>query len=224
MITDETWTLSSPPPPAVRYVLRFVFFVQKDKARPRFIINCVMYTVIMLWVTVVCENGAENSGMGTLMCMTKVVKDDTQLWLTYSFKKATIRVCGKRRFMKSKLSEEFPQTSRTTLYRIVMDRLGYHKFCARWVPKQLTDFHKTQRMGSALMFLQRYWEKGDKFDRIMTGDETWVQFVNAQTKSSLNSGCTPILPTSPRYSNEHCRTKKWWPQYYGTIREFCWQN
>jgi transposase len=48
-------------------------------------------------------------------------------------------VRGKRRFTISELSEEFPQTSRTTLYRVVMDRLGYHKFCARWVPKQLTD-------------------------------------------------------------------------------------
>jgi transposase len=37
---------------------------------------------------------------------------------------------GKRRFTISELSEEFPQTSRTTLYRIVTDRLGYHKFCA----------------------------------------------------------------------------------------------
>jgi len=46
---------------------------------------------------------------------------------------------GKWRFTISELSEEFPQTSRTTLYRIVTDRLGYHKFCAHWVPKQLTD-------------------------------------------------------------------------------------
>jgi len=50
-----------------------------------------------------------------------------------------------------------------------MDTLGYHKFCARWVTKQLADLHKTQRMGSALTFLQRYWEEGDEFlDRIMT--------------------------------------------------------
>jgi len=61
-------------------------------------------------------------------------------------------VRGKRRFTLSELPEEFPQTSRTTLYRIVTERFGYHKFCARWVPKQLTDFHKTQRMGSALRF------------------------------------------------------------------------
>jgi hypothetical protein len=45
-------------------------------------------------------------------------------------------VRGKRHFTITELSEEFPQTSRTTLYRIVTDILGYHKFCAQWVPKQ----------------------------------------------------------------------------------------
>jgi transposase len=44
-------------------------------------------------------------------------------------------VCGKHRFTISELSEAFPQTSRTTLYRTVTDRLGYHKCCAQRVPK-----------------------------------------------------------------------------------------
>ena len=37
--TDKTWTLSSSLPPAVRYVLLFVFFTQKDKVRPRFVLH-----------------------------------------------------------------------------------------------------------------------------------------------------------------------------------------
>jgi hypothetical protein len=37
-------------------------------------------------------------------------------------------------------------------------------------------------MGSASTFLQRYWEQRDEFlDRIVTGDETWVQFMNIET-------------------------------------------
>jgi hypothetical protein len=37
-------------------------------------------------------------------------------------------------------------------------------------------------MGSALTFLQRYWEeRGEFLDRIVTGDETWVQFMNVET-------------------------------------------
>ena len=32
-------------------------------------------------------------------------------------------------------------------------------------------------------FLQRYWEEGKEFlNIIVTGDETWVKFVNAETK------------------------------------------
>jgi hypothetical protein len=38
----------------------------------------------------------------------------------------------------------------------------------------LTDNHKTERMGSALKFLTRYAQEGDKFlDSIMTQDEKW---------------------------------------------------
>jgi hypothetical protein len=35
-----------------------------------------------------CESGAENSGMGALMCMKKVLKDDIQLSMMNSFTKS----------------------------------------------------------------------------------------------------------------------------------------
>jgi hypothetical protein len=34
--------------------------------------------------------------------------------------------------------------SKTTVYRIVLDTLGYRKVSARWVPKELTEHHKAQ--------------------------------------------------------------------------------
>ena len=38
-------------------------------------------------------------------------------------------------------------------------------------------------MASALMFLQCYHDEGDEFlDKIVTGDETWVKFINVETK------------------------------------------
>jgi hypothetical protein len=66
-----------------------------------------------------------------------------------------------RHFTISELSFEFPHISRTVLYEIVTHKLGYHKFCARWVPKMLTDAHKMQRMASALTFLERYCKDGN---------------------------------------------------------------
>jgi hypothetical protein len=41
-------------------------------------------------------------------------------------------------FTISELSCEYPQISHMVLYEIITIRLGYHMFCARWVPKMLT--------------------------------------------------------------------------------------
>jgi hypothetical protein len=59
------------------------------------------------------------------------------------------KICERRRFTTSELSCEFPQISLTVLYEVITVRLGYHRFCARWVPKTLMGAHKTQRMASA---------------------------------------------------------------------------
>jgi hypothetical protein len=46
--------------------------------------------------------------------------------------------------------------SKTSVYRIVHDTLGYREVSARWVPKDLTEHHKAQRMGVSLNNLLRY--------------------------------------------------------------------
>jgi hypothetical protein len=49
----------------------------------------------------------------------------------------------------------------------------------------LTGVHKMKRMASALTFLELYHKDGHEFlNRIVqvTGDETWVSFVNVETK------------------------------------------
>jgi transposase len=56
-----------------------------------------------------------------------------------------------------------PEVSKTTIHEAVTEKLGYRELCARWVPKMLTDDHKTKRMGSVLKFLTRYAQDGDDF-------------------------------------------------------------
>jgi len=88
-----------------------------------------------------------------------------------------------RRFTISSLAEEFPNVSRTTLFRVVTEKLGYHKVCARWMPKILTDEHKNKRMASGQAFLDRYQRDGDQFfSHLVTGDETWVHYDNEESK------------------------------------------
>jgi hypothetical protein len=90
--------------------------------------------------------------------------------------------CERRHFKLSELSCEFRQISHTLLYDIITVRLGYQKFCARWIPKMLTGAHKTKRTASAFVdFLERYHKDGDELRNHIvrvTGDETRVSFVN----------------------------------------------
>lgn len=112
------------------------------------------------------------------------------------------KVRENRRFTITELSDFFPAVSRSLIHEIVTEKLGYHKFCARWVPKLLTDVHKTTRMSSAIDFLFRYDLEGEEFlNRIVTGDETWVSYVNTETKQqSMQWGHTrsPTKPTKAR--------------------------
>ena len=62
-----------------------------------------------------------------------------------------------------------PEVSKTTFHEVVTEKLGYRKLCARWVPKMLTDDHKTKRMVSALKSLTRLAQEGNEFlDSIVT--------------------------------------------------------
>jgi hypothetical protein len=60
----------------------------------------------------------------------------------------------------------------------------------------LTDAHKTERMASALILLERYHKDGDEFlNHIVrvTGDKIWV---------SLSSGCIHIHQTCGKSFNK----------------------
>ncbi|GBM35103.1 hypothetical protein AVEN_15193-1 [Araneus ventricosus] len=87
------------------------------------------------------------------------------------------------RFTIRMLCDEFPQISKTVLHEIVTNRLNYRKLCSRWVPKMLTDVHKTKGLSSALTFFTRYSEEGNDFlNKIVTGDESSICHVTPESK------------------------------------------
>jgi histone-lysine N-methyltransferase SETMAR len=84
-------------------------------------------------------------------------------------------------------------------YSVVHDNLQFHKLCARWVPKELTDEHKHMNLDICSRHLACYREEGDNFlQRIVTGDETWVHHYQPETKrenameASVISRCKEI--------------------------------
>lgn len=121
-----------------------------------------------------------------------------------------------RRFTISVLSDSFPEISRSALYTIVSERLQYRKLCARWVPKMLSDHHKTQQMGAALTFLQRYHDEGEDFlNKIVTGDETWIHYENEETKEQSKQWMHTHSPSKPKkckrtFSIRKCLATVFW--------------
>jgi hypothetical protein len=111
------------------------------------------------------------------------------------------RICERWQFTISEVSFEFPQISRTVPYKIIKVRLGYHMFCAGWIPKMFTDMHKMQRMTSTSTFLEQYHNDNDEFlNHIVqvTGDETWVSFVNVESKEQSKQWMHTHSPNKPK--------------------------
>jgi hypothetical protein len=70
------------------------------------------------------------------------------------------------------------------------------KVCARWVPRSLTDYHKTVRKEVCSDLLSHYKADGESFlSRIVNGDGTWIQNFEPETK---RQSIKWHHPTSPR--------------------------
>jgi hypothetical protein len=91
------------------------------------------------------------------------------------------------------------------MYEIIAVMLGYHKFCARWVPKILTGAHKTQRIGSAFVdLLEEYRKDGVR----VTSDETSVSFVNVETKELSKQWMHAHSPNKPKTFKQTLSARK----------------
>jgi len=83
------------------------------------------------------------------------------------------------------LEEQF-NLSHGTIWDIVHECSGHRKVCSRWVPRQLTEDHKKNRMGASLTHLLHFNDHGEDFlEQIFTGDETWDYHLFPNTKKIL---------------------------------------
>ncbi|GFO14731.1 transposase [Plakobranchus ocellatus] len=76
--------------------------------------------------------------------------------------------------------------SKEQVHHIVTTVLGYRKDFAGWVPRQLTVEMKAQRKDMCTQLLERYNAEGEAFlQRILTGDESWVNHFDPECKAQL---------------------------------------
>ena len=68
--------------------------------------------------------------------------------------------------------------------KILCERLGLHKICARWALHLLTDEQKQSRVRLASQVIEKY-DKCDpcRLEEIVTGDETWIYHFQPDSKA-----------------------------------------
>jgi len=83
------------------------------------------------------------------------------------------------------------QISNGSANQIIRNELGFHKVCARWVPREFTAEHKRKRVETCQHLLDRYKNEGEEFlSRIVTGDESGPITISPNPKGKVCSGNT----------------------------------
>ena len=79
--------------------------------------------------------------------------------------------------------EELSGIHSSGVLKILRERLGLWKICARWVPHLLTDEQEQSRVRLASQVIEKY-DKCDpgRLEEIVTGDETWIYHFQPDSK------------------------------------------
>ena len=54
--------------------------------------------------------------------------------------------------------------------------------CARWVPRQLTNEYKAERVSKCCELIELSERDPTLFERLVTGDETWIRYYRPESK------------------------------------------
>ena len=109
------------------------------------------------------------------------------------------------------------QISHGSAYQIIHDELGFHKLCARWVPRELTAEHKRKRVEICQRLLDRYNNEGEEFlSRIVTGDETWVHHYEPESKRQSMEWKHPGSPAKKKFKTQHSAGKVMLTVFWGS--------
>ena len=103
--------------------------------------------------------------------------------------------------------EELSGIHSSSVLKILRERLGLPKICARWVPHLLTDEQKQSRVRLASQVIEKY-DKCDprRLEEIVTGDETWIYHFQPDSKAKnkvwvSSEGDRHVIPRRCKTSN-----------------------
>jgi hypothetical protein len=74
------------------------------------------------------------------------------------------------------------QISHGSAYKIIFSWLGCHEVCARLALKQLTVLHNQTHLDICQEHLNRYGNECDTLGGIVSGDKTWIDHIEPESK------------------------------------------
>jgi hypothetical protein len=93
-------------------------------------------------------------------------------------------------------------------YFVVYENLQFHKLCARWVPKELTNEHKRMHLDIFSHNLAHYHDEGDNFlQQFVTGNGTWVHNSQPETKWKSMQWKHPSSPIVKKFKTQPSASK-----------------
>ena len=103
--------------------------------------------------------------------------------------------------------EELSGIHLSSVLKILRERLGLRKICARWVPHLLTDEQKQSPVRLAGQIIEKY-DKCDpcRLEEIVTGDEIWIYHFQPDSKAKSkvwvsSEGKRPVIACRCKTSN-----------------------
>ena len=103
--------------------------------------------------------------------------------------------------------EELSGIHLSIVLKILSERLGLRKICARWVPHLLTDEQKQSWIRLASQVIEKY-DKCDPrhLEEIVSGDETWIYHFKPDSKDKSkvwvsSEGDRPVIAHCCKISN-----------------------
>ena len=84
----------------------------------------------------------------------------------------------------------------------MLGNLGYRKVCTRWVPRNLIQEQKDQRVAMCQDLEQYETERESFLDRIITGDETWCHHYSPESRRQSMEWKHANSPTKKKFKTQ----------------------
>jgi hypothetical protein len=98
--------------------------------------------------------------------------------------------------------------AKSTVHKIISD-LNFRKVSAHWVPKMLTEEHRSKRMAALLENLCCYQDEEESFvESIIMGDEIWVYEFTPESKRNSMTWKHLHSPTTKKFKIESSAKKQ----------------